>query len=87
MLRTSTLTLLFIAGGYFATYVVHPNPLAWELDRSADRLLLQIWPGIAFSIFLAARSPRPARGESLQSSAPAAVTADEPTAGTQIQLI
>jgi hypothetical protein len=87
MRSTVTLTLLFIAVGYFATYVVHPNPLAWELDRSADRLLLQIWPGIVFSVFLAARSPRPAREESRQSSAPAAVTADEPTAGTQIQLI
>jgi hypothetical protein len=79
MRRTSTLALLFIASGYFATYVVHPNPLAWELDCSMDRLLLQIWPGIVFSIFLAARSlrPEPARAGSAPCSALAGVIADE----------
>ena len=63
MRRTSTLALVFIAGGYFATYVVHPNPLAWELDCSANRLLLQIWPGIVFSVFLAARAPQRELGD------------------------
>jgi len=79
MRRTSTLALLFIAGGYFATYVVHPNPLAWELECSMDRLLLQIWPGIVFSVFLAARSPKlgPARAGSAPCSALAGVIADE----------
>jgi hypothetical protein len=58
MRRTSALALLLIVGGYFATYVVQPYPLAWELNNSLDRLLLQIWPGIVFSVFLAARSPQ-----------------------------
>jgi hypothetical protein len=57
--RTGALALVFIAGGYFATYVVQPYPLEWELNHSMDRLLLQIWPAVVFSVFLAARAPRP----------------------------
>ena len=67
ILRTGVIALAFTTMGYFAIYLLHPNDLAWELVNSADRLLLQMWPGIVFVIFLATRSSghgsaRPLRG-------------------------
>jgi len=56
ILRTGTLALLFTAFGYCLIYLLRPLDLAWLLDTSADRLLLQIWPGIVFGVFLAARA-------------------------------
>ena len=51
------LALVFTAAGYFTIYLVRPLDLAWLLDTSSDRLLLQLWPGIVFVIFLACRAP------------------------------
>ena len=56
ILRTSTLALSLSAVGYCLIYLLRPLDLAWLLDTSADRLLLQIWPGIVFAVFLASRS-------------------------------
>lgn len=58
ILRTGVLALSFTTVGYFMIYLLHPNDLAWELGTSADRMLLQLWPGIVFVIFLACRAPR-----------------------------
>jgi hypothetical protein len=57
ILHTGVLALLFTTFGYFAIYLLRPLDLAWLLDTSADRLLLQLWPGIVFVIFLACRAP------------------------------
>ena len=57
ILRTGVLALLFTTAGYFMIYLIRPLDLAWLLDTSADRLLLQLWPGIIFVIFLACRAP------------------------------
>jgi hypothetical protein len=36
--------LLVTAGGYYAVYLLTPWDLAWHLDTSLVRLLLQLWP-------------------------------------------
>jgi hypothetical protein len=56
-LRSSVLALLLAAGGYFLIYVLRPNNLAWLLATSLDRLLMQLWPGAVFAVFLATRGP------------------------------
>ena len=56
-LPTGILALLLTAIGYFLIYVLAPYELAWELHSSLTRLTLQLWPGIVFVVFLAARSP------------------------------
>jgi hypothetical protein len=58
ILPTGVLALSFTTVGYFVIYLLRPLDLAWLLDTSADRLLLQLWPGIVFVIFLACRAPR-----------------------------
>jgi hypothetical protein len=58
ILHTAMLSLLFTAIGYFLIYVLRPLDLAWLLDSSLDRLLLQLWPGIVFAVFLEARAPQ-----------------------------
>jgi hypothetical protein len=57
ILRAGALALVFTAAGYFTIYLVRPLDLAWLLETSSDRLLLQLWPSIVFVIFLACRSP------------------------------
>lgn len=37
-------TLCFIVAGLFAIYITTPHDLAWHLDNSLNRLLLQLWP-------------------------------------------
>jgi Dolichyl-phosphate-mannose-protein mannosyltransferase len=81
--RAAVLALLLAAGGYFVVYVVHPNPLAWELRSSLERLMLQLWPGVVFTVFLAARTLKPETSAqpSIESSvaAPVAVEGPVPT--------
>jgi hypothetical protein len=48
------LTLLLMAGGYFAIYILTPYDLDWQLATSLDRLCLQLWPGALFAIMLCA---------------------------------
>jgi hypothetical protein len=60
-LSTSVLALSFTTAGYFLIYLLRPLDLAWLLETSADRLLLQLWPGIIFFVFLACRAPRRVR--------------------------
>jgi hypothetical protein len=42
---------------YFAVYVVTPYDLAWHLETSARRLLLQLWPGALVGFFLLVAAP------------------------------
>jgi hypothetical protein len=62
ILRTGVLAVLFTTLGYFAIYLLEPLDLAWILRTSSDRLLLQLWPGIIFVVFLAARVPQDRTG-------------------------
>jgi hypothetical protein len=49
-------TLALVLGSYFLIYLITPIGLRFHLDTSADRLLLQLWPGALFWCFLAIRS-------------------------------
>lgn len=52
---TSCLTVVLTALGYAMVYLITPHDLAWHLDTSLDRLLLQLWPAAIFTCFLAVR--------------------------------
>ena len=57
MIRTGATAVLFTALGYFMIYLLRSRDLQWLLDTSSDRLLLQLWPSIVFTVFLACRVP------------------------------
>ncbi len=46
-----------LAAGYFAVYVVTPLYLQSQLNRSLNRLVLQLWPLLLFGVFMWARIP------------------------------
>ena len=56
-IQTSAAALLLTATGYFLTYLLRDLDLRWLLDTSADRLLVQLWPGVVFVVMLSARLP------------------------------
>jgi hypothetical protein len=41
--------------GYLVVYVIGSDRLEWQLDTSAERLLLQIWPAAVFSLLYLAK--------------------------------
>ena len=49
-----------MAVGYFFVYVLSPHDLAWHLESSLSRLLLQLWPLAIFAYFAVVRSPEQA---------------------------
>lgn len=55
-IQTAILALGLTASGYLMIYVLCPLDLAWIIGSSMDRLILQLWPGIVFTVFLAARA-------------------------------
>ena len=55
-LQICCLALALTIPGYFMVYVLRSLDLAWLLRTSLNRLILQIWPGIVFAVFLAART-------------------------------
>ena len=57
IIRSATLTLIITSAGYFFIYVLRSLDLAWLLESSMDRLILQLWPSIIFVVFLASRTP------------------------------
>jgi len=48
---------LLMLCGYYFVYVVTPVDLAWHLEHSARRLLLQVYPIFVFAVFMAVQSP------------------------------
>lgn len=46
------LPLLFIQAQYLVIYLITPYPLAWHLQTSLDRLLIQTFPAFLFWFFL-----------------------------------
>ncbi len=55
VIRAGAAALLLTAGGYFLIYLLRDQDLLWLLDTSADRLLVQLWPGVVFVVMLSAR--------------------------------
>jgi hypothetical protein len=52
---TAAVALVLVAAGYFMVYVVSPADLTWLMATSLDRLLLQLWPAVILTAFLAAK--------------------------------
>jgi len=57
VIRAGAAALLLTACGYFLIYLLRNLDLRWLLDTSADRLLVQLWPGVVFLVMLSARLP------------------------------
>jgi 4-amino-4-deoxy-L-arabinose transferase-like glycosyltransferase len=59
---TSIAVLLpvFMMLGHFFAYILSPYDLAWHLDSSLNRLLLQLWPLAIFAYFVIVRAPEEA---------------------------
>lgn len=53
--------LCLMLATYFWVYLTTPYDLAWHLDTSSDRLLLQLWPCFLLSTMLAVDEPREAQ--------------------------
>ena len=52
LLVPPSLTLVIMLAAYFLVYILTPYPLAWHLETSLSRLLLQLWPSMLFVSFL-----------------------------------
>jgi hypothetical protein len=62
--------LVLILAGEYGVYLLTPHDLAWHLQTSADRLLVQLWPTMVMTLALAcSRSIRPAEADSTKLSA------------------
>jgi hypothetical protein len=51
-------TLALVLAGDFAVYVLTPRDLAWHLESSLERVLLQIWPLALFTVGVTAPGRR-----------------------------
>jgi hypothetical protein len=56
-IHTATGTLLLMLIGYCVVCVVATADVVWQVTTALTRLLLQLWPGLLFLVFLAARNP------------------------------
>jgi len=61
-LRTSVATVILalalMLAGDFAIYVLFPNDVAWQVNTSIERILLQVWPAALLAFFLAVNVPQ-----------------------------
>ncbi len=55
------ITLAIVLAGDFAVYVLTPHDLAWHLESSLERVLLQSWPLTLFAVAVTAPGRAPAR--------------------------
>jgi hypothetical protein len=65
-IATTALVLVFLS--YCAVYLMTPYALAWQVQSSFDRLILQVWPGFLLVFFVFLRSvvdPTPAVTEKI----------------------
>ena len=59
-LVTSLGALALVVSGYVVALVTTPGDFLRLLNRSADRLLLHLWPTVVFACFMIARPPEEA---------------------------
>jgi hypothetical protein len=64
--RTIVLILAVVAVGYYFVYLTTPVPLKVHLETSLERVFLQLWPSILFTLGLMAR-PAVSHSEGVQS--------------------
>jgi hypothetical protein len=55
VIRAGAAALLLTSAGYCLIYLLRDLDLRWLIDSSADRLLVQLWPGVVFLVMLSAR--------------------------------
>lgn len=59
--RASVATVIIAIGlmlaGDFGVYVLFPNDVAWQVNTSIERILIQVWPAALLAFFLAANVP------------------------------
>jgi hypothetical protein len=60
---TMLVTLGLVLAAYLFVYIVTPYDLAWHVNTSMHRLVLQAWPSLLFAYFLIARTPETAVAE------------------------
>jgi hypothetical protein len=53
--------LVLQAAGYFFAFITTPHDLQWHLETALNRLLVQLWPLVVFSFFLAVATPAEAQ--------------------------
>jgi hypothetical protein len=56
-IRTLLGTLCIMFAGLFSIFIITPYDLAWHLESTLHRLLLQVWPTFLFTFFLIVRPP------------------------------
>ncbi len=73
--RSTLIIYAIMLAVYCGVFLTTPRPLDWQLETSARRLLLQLWPGVLFAFFLRVAAPEERFGTRPPaiSSAPAAV--------------
>jgi hypothetical protein len=54
LIATTALVLVFLS--YCGVYLITPYSLAWQVQSSFDRLILQVWPSFLFVFFVVLRS-------------------------------
>ncbi len=45
------ITILFMLFGYYIVFLLTPYNLSWHLERSLNRLIIQLWPSFVFVYF------------------------------------
>jgi hypothetical protein len=55
--RGAVVVLAGMCAGFFLAYLITPFDLAWHIEWSLDRLLLQLWPSALFTCFYTADLP------------------------------
>jgi hypothetical protein len=74
--RSTAIIYAIMLAVYCGVFLTTPRPLDWQLETSARRLLLQLWPGVLFAFFLRVAAPEERFGATRPtaiSSGPAAV--------------
>jgi hypothetical protein len=57
---TCLIVLSFMVSGYMFIYLITPYDLAWHIESSLARLLVQLWPSVLFVYFMIVRTPEEA---------------------------
>src|SRR5579884_905833 len=64
--RTGAVAIALMLLGDFAVYLLLSNNVAWQLDTSLDRLLIQLWPAAVLVFFTSARTVDFTRAQTVQ---------------------
>jgi hypothetical protein len=54
--RVMAMVLGLMLVSYYVVYVTTPFDITWHVSTSADRLLVQLWPGLVLAVFLGLQS-------------------------------